>query len=258
MSEPLISVVIPVHMGRERMVGELISSCQQQTVRDWELILVSDGADDTQLLATLLFSGPDSRISVLEPAGGKVGLPRAVNLGNKAASGRYIMPLGSDDVPFVSTMFEEMLEPFATRPDLAMVYSDFWTGASLAGTVDWHQVGPCLRPDEEHAALLGGFQRIPHPGTLWRAEVLRSLPLDESVESGIDFELYLRFCERGLQAHYLASPLWFYRKGHKAEAGTARQARGVIAALERRLAEYPQAEVGLEVFRARLAAAEAT
>ena len=45
MSEPLVSIIVPVH-GVEDYIGRAIESIQKQTYKNWDLYLVDDGSKD--------------------------------------------------------------------------------------------------------------------------------------------------------------------------------------------------------------------
>lgn len=93
MSAPLFySVVIPSY-NRAHLIAETIKSVQEQTFQDFEIIVVDDGSTDNtdHIIAGL----NDPRIRYLKQKNG--GATRARNTGIKAAKGRYIAFLDSDD-----------------------------------------------------------------------------------------------------------------------------------------------------------------
>lgn len=88
---PKFSVVIPTFNRRE-MLGEALKSVDDQTCRDFEIIVADDGSTDGTV-EELKAKRPD--IHIVE-VGGK-GAGGARNAGIKAARGRYISLLDSDD-----------------------------------------------------------------------------------------------------------------------------------------------------------------
>jgi glycosyltransferase involved in cell wall biosynthesis len=95
MTEPLISVVMPVYNGREHL-AEAVRSIQAQTHRRWELLVVDDGSTDgSQALAEELAAG-DDRIRVLSLRHG--GAAQAANAGIEEARGDMIARMDADDV----------------------------------------------------------------------------------------------------------------------------------------------------------------
>lgn len=91
---PLVSVVMPVR-NRPDLVARAIGSLQQQTVADWELLVVDDGSDDDtpEVVATL--ATHDRRIRLHRQL--HRGVSAARNLGLRAAQGRFVAFLDSDN-----------------------------------------------------------------------------------------------------------------------------------------------------------------
>lgn len=91
---PLISVVIPVY-NVEKYLPQCIESVAKQSFRDIEIIAVDDGSKDKSGEICDEYAKKDDRIKVIHKQNG--GSSEARNAGIKAASGKYIMFLDSDD-----------------------------------------------------------------------------------------------------------------------------------------------------------------
>ena len=94
MTEPLISVIIPVY-NVEKYLEKCISSVVGQTYKNIEIILVDDGSTDKSGTMCDLLAEKDSRIVVIHKANG--GLSSARNAGLDIAKGDYIGFVDSDD-----------------------------------------------------------------------------------------------------------------------------------------------------------------
>jgi glycosyltransferase involved in cell wall biosynthesis len=93
---PLVSVVMSV-FNRESLVGDAIRSIQQQTLEDWELIILDDGSTDRSLEICRSFEAQDSRIHVY--ANGKnLGLGETRKRAMTFATGKYVANHDSDDI----------------------------------------------------------------------------------------------------------------------------------------------------------------
>ena len=96
MTTPLVSVVIPM-FNAERTITETLKSVQQQTMRDWELIVVDDGSTDL---------GPNMVEDFSRSCANPVRLIKTRNMGGAsarntgigAAHGELIALLDSDDL----------------------------------------------------------------------------------------------------------------------------------------------------------------
>lgn len=92
---PLLSVVVPVY-NVEGYIGETLDSLLSQTLSDWEAIIVDDGSTDSSPRIVEEYSEHDARFKVIRQA--NAGLGSARNTGIRAAGGRFLTFLDSDDV----------------------------------------------------------------------------------------------------------------------------------------------------------------
>lgn len=92
---PLVSVIIPTHNSEAYLV-ECLESVLNQTLPDWELIVVDDCSTDSSIKITREYAQADQRIRIiaLEEHGGPA---VARNRGIDEARGTYLYFLDSDD-----------------------------------------------------------------------------------------------------------------------------------------------------------------
>ncbi len=95
MNQELISVVIPIY-NVEQYLDDCVESVLSQTYKNLEIILVDDGAKDSSGMIADKYGKLDSRVQVIHKENG--GLSDARNVGMKAASGKYLFFLDSDDL----------------------------------------------------------------------------------------------------------------------------------------------------------------
>lgn len=97
MSEPLVSIIIPVYKGTPEYIKKCLDSLLNQTYKKWEAIVVVDNAnhDDTFNLMKEYERG-DPRIIVFGRLS-KTNPANARNYGLATAFGKYIAFLDSDD-----------------------------------------------------------------------------------------------------------------------------------------------------------------
>lgn len=94
MQRDLISVIVPVYKV-EKYLDRCIESIVSQTYKNLEIILVDDGSPDNCPDICDRWAEKDGRIKVFHKTNG--GLSDARNCGMKAACGKYIAFLDSDD-----------------------------------------------------------------------------------------------------------------------------------------------------------------
>ncbi|MEG0692312.1 MAG: glycosyltransferase family 2 protein [Oscillospiraceae bacterium] len=90
-----VSVIIPAY-NCANLVGDTIRSLQEQSLADFEVIIVNDGSKDNTLEVLETFQKADSRIQVITVA--NAGPANARNVGIKQARGEYLAFLDSDDL----------------------------------------------------------------------------------------------------------------------------------------------------------------
>jgi glycosyltransferase involved in cell wall biosynthesis len=127
---PLISVIIPVY-NAENYLSQCLDSILNQTLQDWELILVNDGSIDNSALICDNFKSKDKRVIVIHKKNEGVG--KARNDGITGAKGVYVCFVDADD-----WLNEKTLE-------IASQASDY-------NTVDLIQFG-CIRFADENKVL---------------------------------------------------------------------------------------------------------
>ena len=101
---PLISVIIPVY-NVENYLRQCLDSIINQTLKDIEIICVDDGSTDKSLDILKEYKQKDNRITILTQQNLHAGVAR--NTGYKAATGKYLSFLDSDDF-FDLNMLEDM------------------------------------------------------------------------------------------------------------------------------------------------------
>lgn len=92
MLSPFLSVVVPAY-NRAHLLGRALKSIQEQSFRDFEVIVVDDGSTDDP--AEVVAELNDNRFCVVRQA--NAGAAVARNYGARLASGEYLTFLDSDD-----------------------------------------------------------------------------------------------------------------------------------------------------------------
>lgn len=114
-----VSVIIPSY-NSAKTIAETIDSVRQQTINDWELIVVNDGSTDNTLEIVKAIDEP--RLKIISSANG--GVARARNLGIGEATGKYLAFLDADDL-WVPDKLERQLQALEQTPRAIAAYS--WT-----------------------------------------------------------------------------------------------------------------------------------
>lgn len=195
-NRPLISVIIPCH-DYGQYLPQAIESVLQQTLQDFELIIVDDGSTDPLALA-VLDQLDHPKITLYRQM--NQGPSAARNLGISKASGRYICCLDADD-HLAPTYLEKCVILLEANQGVRLAY----TWVQLVGdetrvvpSVNWH-------PDllryvnflyisavfyREDWCGAGGFQAGDHE----------------------DWDFWIHLATLGIRGQVIPEPLFFYRK----------------------------------------------
>lgn len=118
-NNPLITVIIPCYNQAHFLVETLESVCNQ-TLENWECIIVNDGSwDDTEKIAEY-WVNKDKRFKYFYKSNG--GLPSARNAGIVKSKSNYILPLDSDD-KIHPLYLEKIVQAFNQNKNLELVCS---------------------------------------------------------------------------------------------------------------------------------------
>jgi len=127
--EVKISVIVPCY-NQELYIEECLNSILNQTISNWECIIVNDGSTDNSLDKISIFL-KDSRYTLINIK--NKGVSNARNLGIKKAKGEYILPLDGDD-KISNDYLKEALTAFDDDIDTSLVYCK----ASFFGEKEGH------------------------------------------------------------------------------------------------------------------------
>lgn len=113
---PFLSIIIPVY-NKGQYLNKCIQSIVNQSLTDWEIILVDDGSTDSSSSICDQWSVQDARIKVIHQK--NAGVSTARNEGMKLARGEYMQFTDADDwwdVDAFQTLHQEI--KYYNTPDL--------------------------------------------------------------------------------------------------------------------------------------------
>lgn len=229
-SDPKVSVIIPVGPGHGKYLPDALESLLGQTMREWEVIVVSDGDHDANVLATARF--PFVRMYLTDAKGGK-GPGAARNMGLRNAHAPLVLFLDADDV----------LEPHALAR-MCQAYAD-GGGRYIYG--DWQFVGETTaQASSEYDAA--GWLTFPRPATQHAVTVLmatadaRMLRFDESLPVWEDWDFFIRAAIAGVHGQRLPVVTLYVRRSADGRTASAAQHQGEVIGLLK--SKYKEAKMG--------------
>lgn len=95
---PKVSFVIPSYNSRA-WLGHALESAQKQDYANLEIVVINDGSTDSTHRMMTYLADKDARIVYINLEK-NVGRSEARNIGNKAATGEYVLVLDADDIAY--------------------------------------------------------------------------------------------------------------------------------------------------------------
>ena len=112
-NRPKVSILMPVY-NVDIYLAEAINSILQQTVTDFELLIINDGSTDSTREVVLKFTDP--RIRFIENEH-NIGLANTLNKGIGLAKGEYIARMDGDDISLPHRL-EKQVAVLDQHPDI--------------------------------------------------------------------------------------------------------------------------------------------
>jgi glycosyltransferase involved in cell wall biosynthesis len=205
----LISVVMPVY-NAELFISQAIQSILNQTVSDFELIIINDGSTDSSLEIINKFLVEDSRIKLINQS--NQGLIFALNAGIDISVGKYIARMDADDIS-LNNRFEEQLNFLVSNKlDIVGSFIRFFNANGLGKVEEY----PIINDDIQFRLITSS--PFAHPTILAKSELLKEnrYKLHDSFKNDYkgfseDFYLWTRLSLKGYLMGNVPQVLLLYR-----------------------------------------------
>ena len=217
-----VSVIVPFHEMQD-YVDATLASIQSSTYADWEIVLVDDGSRSEAARRKVAglrerFAG-DDRVRILATPNG--GLGSARNHGIACASGRYVLPLDSDDLvhPEYLRLAVTALEADPGLHAVSCFVGWFADGQAPSDVCDYVIPYDLLSP----AVYLENRAGV--AASVFRREVFERHHYDPSLFSFEDWDLWWQLAEAGARVETLPRLLFHYRRRRTSMVNTVGYSR---------------------------------
>jgi len=202
-SKPKVSVIIPCY-NHGKYLNEAVDSVLNQTMQDFEIIIVNDGSTD-KFTNTLLrnYNKPKTKVIFQKNQG-----PAAArNAGIKVARGKYILPLDADD-KIDKTYLKKAVKILDKNHKIDFVVP--WVKFFGTDNWLWETRIPSLNEVllENHMAISSIFKKS-------CCRKVGGYDENRSIAEYIDWDLWISFIKRGFKGVVIKEFLFLYRKHGK-------------------------------------------
>jgi len=201
--KPKVTVLMSVYNG-ERYLREAVDSILNQTLKNFEFIIINDSSTDRTL--KILNGYSDPRIKIINNKE-NIGLTRSLNKGLSIAKGEYIARQDADDISTPDRLEKEL--------NFLIKRSDYAAVGSLIIVIDKNrkELHTIEKPitDEAIKDSLKKDNCIAHGSSVIRMSCLRDINFyDNAIPKSQDYDLWLRLSEKYKLAN-IPEYLYFWR-----------------------------------------------
>ncbi len=201
---PKLTVLMSVYNG-EDYLREAIDSILDQTLADFEFLIIDDCSTDSSLKIISSYSDPRIRFVPNEQ---NLGLTKSLNKGLALAKGEYIARMDADDVS-LPTRLEKQAAFLDSHPDFSFVAGLYET-IDENGNVTNTSAGWQPSAEQLYVDLLFG-NCFPHAVVTFRTDTARLINgYDEQFKRAQDMDMWFRL-SRNSAAHLFPEVLLKYR-----------------------------------------------
>lgn len=189
---PALTVQMPVYNGQEYL-AETIESILNQTLSDFEFLILDDGSTDDSLEILKRYAAQDSRISIITRENKGLGITQHELI--QHAKGEFIAQTDQDDISLPNRL-ELQFNFLKENPNVVAVGGAYQL---IDGAGRYLTTLPQPISNEEiQSLILEGHCALIHPGSMMRSKQMKiSGGYDNSFNLALDLDLWLRLGEIG-------------------------------------------------------------
>ena len=186
-----ISVVMPTYNTEVAILKEAVESILNQTFADFEFIIIDDGS--TNDAPAYLDALTDPRVRIIRNQT-NIGITKSLNIGFRAAQGKYIARMDADDISFPQR-FEKQYAFMESHLDVIVCGTDIERIGARSGKsqnrIDDMELYKCILPFYNPGPM--------HPTALFRNEILQEkhIQYNEELRYAQDYDMWATIVHHG-------------------------------------------------------------
>lgn len=216
MNYPLISVILPVY-NVASYIQECIDSLLNQTIQDFELIIIDDASTDNTLNIIRNFNDP--RIKIIEKKR-NLGLIHSLNLGVENAKGEYVARMDGDDISTLDR-FQKQYEVLKNNKEIDVC------GCWLQQFGKKNETIKHAKYHEEILVNMLSSCSMSMCSVMCRKEVFKNYRFNDNKIHVEDYDFWSRVAWT-IKFYNIQEVLYFYRM-HEAQVSTRHKKKQMVA-----------------------------
>lgn len=197
--EPKVSIITPSH-NREKFICETLENLQKMHYNNWECIVVDDESTDNSAVIVTEMAEKDNRIKYFFNV--KSSIPISKNFAILNSTGKYILPVDSDDL-ISPDYVREAVEILENKKDVKIVYCQ--------GVYFGSRNGKWKLPDYSFDELL--LSNCIHNSAMFRRKDFdKTGGYNPNMFASEEWDLWLNILKTGGEVFKIEKNYFYYRK----------------------------------------------
>lgn len=235
MSEPLISVIIPVY-NTERYLAACLESVLSQSYRNIEVIIINDGSTDFSLQIAETYQGKDDRIKIYSYE--NEGQAEARNHGLSVATGDLISFVDSDDLLLPNSL-QILKNIIDNNPKIDISEGEIIKDKGLQELNDENNIKIKLFSSHEAIEnILYQRELLPSPcGKLYKTKLFNDIKFKKGIIYE-DLDIFYKVYEKAKKISYINTPVYVYRTNDESTLHTWKPQRTDVLDVTENIEKY--------------------
>lgn len=208
MSGKKISVIMSTYNEKEIWIKEAIDSILNQTINDFEFIIIVDKPDNNKLISLLKqYELEDERIKIYINDE-NLGLVKSLNKALNLCTGRFIARMDADDFSNPQR-FEKQLEFLENNPEISLCATGVIIMDEEGGELYKAKIYGTTPQKAEKSLIYRNI--FPHGSWMFRKEILGVIEGYKDIDQAEDYDLLFRMISNRMKLAVLDEYLFKYR-----------------------------------------------
>jgi len=218
-NSPQVSIIMGTY-NRAHLIGETLDSILDQTLENWECLIIDDESSDNTIEILRPYLLKDSRIKLHKRSKNhKKGLSGCRNQGLELAKGDYIIFFDDDDIVHPQNL-EVCVYEFSNRDVYYCCYGRNTFVGDFHYNFDYSKEYGYYYMDISYVEKILKYEFLLNScSVMWRKECFVNDVFNEHLMYAEDWELYSRILSSGIKGISIEKCLFFGRKHPKSNTG---------------------------------------